>query len=216
MNKYMKQFLKLILPAAWVKSLRYTIKHNHTRRYVKQILAERKSIYVDIGAGNKKGRNGWLTLDLKQNCDLYWDLNNGLPFPDETVHKVYSSHLFEHFTFREGQQLLDECLRVLVSGGIFSICVPNAKTYIVAYLNNDTLDETRYMAHKPAYNRTTKIDYINYVAYMDRYHKYMFDAENLIAILKNKGFKNVQLRDFDPDIDLEERNFNSLYAEGIK
>jgi len=31
----------------------------------------------------------------------------------------------------------------------------------------------------PAWNDTTKIDYVNYTAYMDNDHRYMFDEENL-------------------------------------
>ncbi len=51
---------------------------------------------------------------------------------------------------------------------------------------------------------------------MDGRHKYMFDEENLIHILTSKGFKNVHQRKFDPDIDLKERDFESIYAEATK
>jgi len=105
---------------------------------------------------------------------------------------------------------------VLVQGGTFSICVPNAKIYIEAYLKSDSLDEDRFFDYKPAYNNTTRIDYINYTAYMGGHHKYMFDEENLIYILKSKGFRNVKLRKFDPSIDLKNRDFESIYAEAEK
>ena len=54
------------------------------------------------------------------------------------------------------------------------------------------------------------------MAYMDGHHKYMFDEENLIHILKSKGFKNVHQRRFDPEIDRKERDFESIYAEATK
>jgi hypothetical protein len=54
------------------------------------------------------------------------------------------------------------------------------------------------------------------MAYMDGQHKYMFDEENLIFILKSKGFRNVKLRQFDPTLDLKERDYESIYAEGEK
>jgi hypothetical protein len=44
----------------------------------------------------------------------------------------------------------------------------------------------------------------------------MFDEENLLYILNSKGFKNVRLRKFDPTLDLNERDFESIYAEGEK
>ena len=46
--------------------------------------------------------------------------------------------------------------------------------------------------------------------------KYMFDEENLIHILTSKGFRNVNQREFDPDIDLKERDYESIYAEATK
>ena len=74
------------------------------------------------------------------------------------------------------------------------------------------LDAKKYFGHKPAYNDTTKIDYINYTAYMDGHHKYMFDEESLLHILNAKGMKNARLRTFDPKLDMQERDFESIYA----
>ena len=181
-----------------------------SKQKIKHILKKGEEICLEMGA-DKKGSNGWLTVDLTRNCDIFWDLRRGIPFPNESVSKIYSSHFFEHLTFKEGQILLDECLRVLIFGGTFSICVPNAKIYIEAYLKSE-LDLNRFGKHKPAYNNTTKIDYLNYIAYMDGEHKYMFDEENLLYILKAKGMKNVRLREFDPTLDLEKRHLESIYA----
>ena len=44
----------------------------------------------------------------------------------------------------------------------------------------------------------------------------MFDEENLIYILKSKGFKNAHIRKFDPNLDLKHRDFESIYAEAEK
>ncbi len=201
-----------------VKQVIHFMKHEMLKRNISHFLKEKEEIFLEIGAGNKKGENGWLTIDMKRNCDIYWDLRKGIPFPNflnESISIIYSSHFFEHLSFKEGQKFLDECLRVLVPGGIFSICVPNDRIYIEAYLNSD-LDKNQFFGHEPAYNNTTKIDYVNYTAYMDGRHKYMFDEENLIHILTSKGFKNVHQRKFDPDIDLKERDFESIYAEATK
>ena len=191
--------------------------HQASKLKIKQLLREKEAILLEIGAGNKKGQNGWLTMDIRRDCDLLWDLRKGIPFPDDSVCKIYSSHFFEHLSFQEGQQFLDECLRVLSPGGEFSICVPNARLYVEAYLANTNLDEELFFGFKPeAYNNTTKIDYLNYTAYMDGDHKYMFDENNLIHILESRGMKNVRLREFDPSIDLPERDFESIYATAVK
>ena len=97
----------------------------------------------------------------------------------------------------------------------FSICVPNARLFVNAYLDSQ-FEAKELIGHMPAFNNTTKIDYLNYTAYMDGEHKYMFDEENLIYILKSKGMKNVKLRTFDSSLDLKVRDFESIYAVAEK
>ncbi len=128
---------------------------------------------------------------------------------------IYSSHLLEHLTYSQGQALLKESIRLLKPGGTFSICVPNARIYVEHYLDVREVPQD-YFGWKPAYNNTTSIDAINYVAYMDGEHKYMFDQENLLHILTRAGFQDVKERDFDPATDRAERDYESLYAIGTK
>ena len=60
------------------------------------------------------------------------------------------------------------------------------------------------------------IDQINYIAYMDQEHKYLFDEENLINTLKKVPFKKVELRNFDENLDSKVRDSESIYAIAIK
>ncbi|MFM8154853.1 MAG: class I SAM-dependent methyltransferase [Actinomycetes bacterium] len=185
-----------------------------TQGRVKALIASGNPIKLDIG-GADAGSNGWTTLDITRECDLFWDLRRGIPFPDSTVDAVYSSHFFEHLSYAEGQEILREGLRVLKPGGTFSVCVPNARMYIEAYLGIREVPDS-YFAWKPAMNQTTAIDAINYVAYMGGEHKYMFDIDNLLHLLAQAGFVDVQERDFEPGLDREERDFESIYAIGVK
>jgi len=230
MREYIKHFIKkyashdLIILAQEIRRTHSTIKSRrleHSRQtesltYISNLLDQKEAVSLEIGAGAKKGQNGWVTLDINPNSDIYWDLNMGLPFPTDSVHRIYASHVLEHFTLREIQKLLNECLRVLIPGGSFSVCVPNANFYISAYSEDKTLDPGIFFFDKPAYNFNSKIDYVNYTAYMYGHHKYMFDEKNLLSILKDAGFKNARLRDFDSTIDLRERDFESIYAIGEK
>jgi predicted SAM-dependent methyltransferase len=191
-------------------------KHQRSRRHIKRLLKQRSEIFLEIGAGDKKGEGSWLTIDITKNCDIFFDMRKGLPFPDQSITKIYSSHFFEHLSCKEILSFLDECIRVLVPGGAFSICVPNAKLYIESYLRSISLDEDQFFSYKPAYNNMTGIDYVNYIAYMDGEHKHMFDEENLLCLLASKGFRNVRLRQFDPSLDLSKRDSLSIYAEAEK
>lgn len=96
-----------------------------------------------------------------------------------------------------------------------SIVVPNARLYLAAYINGEELP-SEFFGWTPAVNGTTRIDMVNYVAYMDGEHKYMFDQENLLHVLFAAGFSGVRERAFDPETDLAERDYESIYAIGFK
>jgi predicted SAM-dependent methyltransferase len=199
-----------------MKAIRQSLKQRSSRTRLRKLIDGMGPIKLELGAGNKTGANGWTTLDLALGCDICCNLAKGLPFPDNSVNDIYSSHFFEHLTYAEARTLMDECIRVLKPEGRFSICVPNARLYLEAYFRGDDLSGDGYITYEPALNRTTKIDYVNYVAYMNGQHKYMFDEENLVHLLKARGFRNVRLREFDKDLDLEMRIHESIYAEGFK
>ena len=181
---------------------------------IRALAASSKPLSLDLG-GERAGSGGWLSIDLTAECDIYWDLRGGIPFADNRVERIYSSHTFEHLTFNEGQALLHDCYRVLTSAGSISICVPNSRMYIDSYISGNTLPD-EYFGWRPAYNSSSAIDAVNYVAYMDGHHKYLFDQENLEYRLSAVGFVNVGIRDFDPSVDKAERHFESIYAIGYK
>jgi predicted SAM-dependent methyltransferase len=185
------------------------------RKKARELREGGQPLWLDLGGGARAGTSGWLTIDVTRQCDLYWDLRDGLPFATDSVDRVYSSHLFEHLEFRDGQALMAEALRVLRPGGSFSTCVPNARMYVESYLESKPLPD-EYFGWEPAFNRTTAIDAINYVAYMDGHHKYMFDEANLVCRLELAGFTNTAVREFDPETDSAERHFESIYALGYK
>ena len=179
-----------------------------------ELIKSRKSIKLEIGAGRRKGKDGWITLDMNDGCDLNWDLNYGIPFPDNSIDIIYSSHVLEHFYYEDIIQLLKDCIRALKVGGVFSVSVPNAKLFIDAYSRKDhSFWESLPLHYMPAWNQTSSlIDIVNYIAYMDGHHKYMFDNKNLINILSKTGFKDIHLREFDESVDSPERKHESIYA----
>lgn len=193
------------------ESLTHLHRRRQSRAMIAQMAGSGQPIKLDIGGGDHGGRNGWITVDTAAGCDLYWDLREGLPFAERTVDAIYSSHLFEHLTFADGQALLRECLRVLKPGGSFSIAVPDARIYVEAYLGLREVP-LEYFGWEPAFNSSTGIDAINYIAYMAGNHKYMFDSENLLYRLQAAGFVDVRSRDFDEETDLAERDYESVYA----
>lgn len=181
-----------------------------------EIVKGSQVINLELGSGTRKGLKGWTTIDINQHCDIYWDLKWPLPFPDNCVSNIYTSHLLEHFSYNQILNLLNECYRILKPEGIINICVPDARIYLNAYINPENFDASKYCLYKPAFSYNSTIDYVNYIAYMDGHHKYMFDIENSLIILQKTGFREVKRREFDPQLDMQERKYESIYAAGLK
>lgn len=182
------------------------------------MLNERKDINLEIGAGINRRLENWITLDITDEVDLKWNLLYGLPFPDGSVSKLFSSHVFEHFSYKESQYLLKECLRVLKPSGEFLITVPNARLYLNSYFDiGESMIDHKKDFYQPAFIDTgSNMDIVNYIFYMDGEHKYMYDETSLLNTLKLAGFKNVSLRDADQILDVPSRVYESIFAIGYK
>jgi len=213
-------------PLGYIKGLYYERRKRKTHKQLKALSLSKVSQWVDsrlpirmeIGAGEEPNKHGWFTLDRNSFCDLYWDLIDGMPFPDSTVTAIYASHVLEHIPVEGLPVLLRECYRSLKPGGSISICVPNARLYIEAYLNGRRfLDKTSPQCWQPGWHETgSLIDQVNYIAFMGGEHKFMFDEENLLSLLRQAGFEGASLRSFDQELDRADRDFESIYAIGFK
>jgi len=82
-----------------------------------------KQIKIDIGCGKNK-RQGFIGIDIDKETkpDIIASALN-LPFKDNSVDEVVSSHLVEHFTPDEAQIFFNEVYRVLKRGCRASIKV---------------------------------------------------------------------------------------------
>jgi len=211
MKQIAKEFIKkspiLLAVARIARTLINQI--NAKKRWKK--LENSSLVKIELGSGAKKGKDGWTTVDQYE-ADINWDLRRGIPLPNESVDKIYSSHLLEHIPYQQLIPFLRECRRVMKSDAEFSVCVPNFRLYVDAY-KNKTLFRSRDTWWQPGIVDTgSSIDQLNYLAYMLDEHKYMFDEENLVNTLTQAGFSNAQLREFDAELDLLERDIESIYA----
>ena len=177
-------------------------------------MASQSEIMLELGSGPKKGKNGWTTVDLS-GADVNWDLRKGIPLKNNSVARIYSSHLLEHIPYKELMGFLKECKRVLRTDGVFSVCVPNAGLRIREYANGSEI-QIPEMPDWAAVSTGSRIDVLNYTAYMGGEHCYMFDQENLVNTLTSAGFAKAHLREFDSSLDLESRREESIYAIAYK
>ena len=171
---------------------------------------------LNLGCGENR-RQGWLNIDLfDPAADLQLDLRRRWPFPDGSVAYIYSEHAFEHFEFyEEVPHFLAESLRVLQSGGVFDVGVPDTEWPLCGY-GNPNHD---YWPFAPTWHPTsceTQLDHINYHFRQDGQHKYAWDEKTLARSLRRAGFGSIVRRSFDARLDSESRRKGTLYMRAIK
>lgn len=90
---------------------------------------------INIGCGEIYHPD-WINLDIASDNPLVLavDITRGLPFNSETVTACYSSHVLEHMDHRAARLMLDECFRVLASGGVLRLAVPDLEAIAREYL----------------------------------------------------------------------------------
>jgi len=171
---------------------------------------------------------------------LIHDVRKKLPFQDESIAAIYSSHMLEHLYFDQASRLLAECFRVLQPGGVLRIVVPDLRAIVEEYLA-ERPSEGRGGANLPT---ITPADRVNerlmlrsrtphsggilgaYAAFKDLHsHKWMYDSDSLIAHFNRAGFVEAQTMPFRtshiPRVEEVEEasrvlNGTGICVEGIK
>jgi SAM-dependent methyltransferase len=158
------------------------------------------------------GSNALFDLDefrrrINEHRFVHHDLTYGIPFPDQSVDFLYSSHFLEHLERPTGLRLLLECYRVLRAGGVVRLCVPDLRKAVQFYLGGD---RKRFLAYFFTDEREER-----------HRHRYMYDFEILRDAMCDAGFIDVIPHEFragrTPDLDLlDNRSDETLYVEAAR
>jgi SAM-dependent methyltransferase len=215
---------------------------------------------VNLGCG-PKAQAGWVNVDgswnawlsnhphlrsalervrlIKSNHGSEWklrplvrDLTKPLPFRDDSISAIYGAHVLEHLYLEDAQRLLSECKRVLQTGGVLRLVVPDLRSMVAAYLNNknggssfseriaaaDKLNER--LGFRDAAPPDGNPFYKFYSLWKDfHHHKWMYDAESLIHYVELAGFQEVSQKEFlqsdIPGIKSVEESSRVLEGAGI-
>ena len=88
-----------------------------------------------LGSGQYPLGPGWVNIDEDPTTPADWHVHvPPIELPDETVSEIYAGHLLEHLHPVEADELLRECLRVLVPGGRLGVVVPDTRAVLEHYL----------------------------------------------------------------------------------
>ncbi|MFN3944542.1 MAG: class I SAM-dependent methyltransferase [Allosphingosinicella sp.] len=141
--------------------------------------------------------------------------------PSRSIDVLYTSHMLEHLDQAEARRFLAEALRVLRPGGILRIAVPDIRLQAEEYLRRGDADwfvaKTRMTTPKPK----SLLGRLRYAFTGFRHHHWMYDAKSLCTLLAEAGFQEPRALPAGEttiphpgDLNLREREHESLYAEG--
>jgi len=210
--------------AIWrdLRSLYLDIKSSilHIKNYY--IISRRKisgkCLHFGCGTDYKKG---FINLDMNKSADFYFDARNKIPFKDGTIKYIYSSHFVEHLKNDELAEHFKESFRILQSGGIYRMCVPDFVNSMKACIEKDNEWLEMVKQEIPLNSEFFPNQFLSYGDYLDRClheydsHKVFLDYERIKNMLIYSGFQemNVNLVSYDSSIDLSKRKNFSIYIE---
>ena len=153
----------------------------------------------------------------------YCDATKGLPFADDSVDVIYSSHMFEHLDQPGARAFLSEALRVLEPGGRIRLVVPDIGKLVKEYLQTGDADVLVSATMLAAEAPTTFVAKLQMSLVGFRGHRWMYDGHSLCRLLSLNGFVDAQIMGVGqtfivtPDqLDLYERDRESTCVEAAK
>jgi hypothetical protein len=105
----------------------------HRRKTIRSLQGQR-GLSVNVGSGGK-GDTGWVNIDSFKHPDSTFDLDIRRPVPlrSGSVRRILAEHVVEHLDFYDDvPKLCKEFFRLLETGGVVRIIVPDAERYLKA------------------------------------------------------------------------------------
>jgi len=179
--------------------MRFAATRSRRRQAIRSYLQKHEVRKLHLGAGRNM-LPGWLntdvTNDLRSPDIVYLDARKPFPFPSASFALVFSEHMLEHLSYRDGLHCLHECRRVLRPSGRIRIATPSLERLIRLFDENQTEVERRYVewavdtwvedadAHLPGFVLN------NFMR--DFGHRFVYDRATLTRALESVGFTDVE------------------------
>jgi len=138
----------------------------------------------------------------------YLDVTKTLAFPDDSIDAIFSSHVMEHLFMNEVEKLIPEFRRVLKTGGICRVVVPDLEKIITQY---DVNDPRKFL---------TDIFEVSQRGEVKNSHHCGFTGNFLINLFSEAGFSKCSVLQYQvgncPDIDKLDNRPDSIFFEAVK
>lgn len=163
---------------------------------------------LHLGCG-KKFIPGFVHVDLDNfpHIDYRHEISSLPMFKNNSADLIYACHAFEYFDRQQAEEVLKEWRRVLKSGGILRLAVPDFEAMVKVYLKYAKDLEHRGILG-PLYGR---IEIKTPKGKKTIYHKTTYDFKSLKRLLENCGFRKVGRYDWRKTIHKDYDDFSQAY-----
>lgn len=141
------------------------------------------TLKLHLGCGKRDFGNDWDHIDIsKEHRHIKSHDIINLPYNENSVDLIYSSHVFEYFDRSEAVEVLEKWKKVLKPGGILRLAVPDFEEMVKLYLQKD-YPLSKFLG--PLFGKWG-------VNETNIYHKTTYDFDSIKELLENLEFKNVR------------------------
>jgi predicted SAM-dependent methyltransferase len=154
---------------------------------------------LQLGTGSNP-YEGWLNTDVadyKRRGDIvYLDARKRFPLPDASFDAVFSEHVIEHLSYTEGLNCVQECHRVLRSGGRVRIATPSLQRLAQLYDGELSDVQRRYLRWSVdvfvEHSDEALPGFVVNNMFHNFGHRFVYDEQTLRLALESTGFEDIR------------------------
>ncbi len=129
----------------------------------------------------------------------YGDIVKGLPVSTESCAAVYCSHVLEHLSLEDFRKALLNTQRILKSGGVFRLVLPDLENSINKYIKCRSHDAALTFMKETSLGQERRMRAFKGVVFSllgNSQHLWMWDYKSIEIELGNAGFRNIRRAQF--------------------
>ena len=165
--------------------------HGVRRKRIREYLGNHRGVKVHFGCGGKN-ISGFLNSDLLGEIPI--NICRRLPFPDQSVDLIYSSHVVEHVHENDFRLFLRESHRIMKASGVNIIATPTIEKAVSNAYSQDGSILSTLMELDLQFMSDGFVGPSTYLNHLFRWwdHKCLYDEEAIRHYAKEAGFSNVE------------------------